>query len=92
MLTILTKMLRIVCGAILAVSAGFLACAQSRGHAEVREVALSDAFRPWNLIRSAFGLGALLHLAGSLKRSQVQFRNIKTWLSGTFASNDCNSR
>jgi len=44
-----------------------------RDRAEVHKVALSDA----DLIRPAFGM--LLDLAGSLKRSHFQFRNIKTY-------------
>jgi FkbM family methyltransferase len=50
-----------------------------RGRAEVREVALSDASGRGTLYVPLSDQGVLLHLAGSLKRSHVQFRNIKTY-------------
>src|SRR2546421_7782382 len=50
-----------------------------RGRAEVREIALSDASGRGTLYVPLSDQGMLLHLAGSLKRSQVQFRHIKTY-------------
>jgi FkbM family methyltransferase len=50
-----------------------------RGRAEVREIALSDASGRGTLYVPLSDQGMLLHLAGSLKRSHVQFRNIKTY-------------
>jgi FkbM family methyltransferase len=50
-----------------------------RGRAEVREVALSDTSGRGTLYVPLSDQGVLLHLAGSLKRSHVQFRNIKTY-------------
>jgi len=50
-----------------------------RGRAEVREIALSDASGRGTLYVPLSDQGVLLHLAGSLKRSHVQFRNIKTY-------------
>jgi FkbM family methyltransferase len=50
-----------------------------RGRAEVREIALSDASGRGTLYVPFSDQGMLLHLAGSLKRSHVQFRHIKTY-------------
>src|SRR5260370_11626768 len=50
-----------------------------RGRAEVREIALSDASGRGTLYVPLSDQGMLLHLAGSLKRSHVQFRKIKTY-------------
>src|SRR5499433_2638920 len=50
-----------------------------RGRAEVREIALSDASGRGTLYVPLSDQGMLLHLAGSLKRSHVQFRHIKTY-------------
>src|SRR5262249_8207964 len=50
-----------------------------RGRAEVREIALSDTSGRGTLYVPLSDQGMLLHLAGSLKRSHVQFRNIKTY-------------
>src|SRR5499426_4138810 len=50
-----------------------------RGRAEVREIALSDASGRGTLYVPLSDQGMLLHLAGSLKRSHVQFCNIKTY-------------
>src|SRR5215831_21131041 len=50
-----------------------------RGRAEVRELALSDACGRGTLYVPLSDQGVLLHLAGSLKRSHVQFRNIKSY-------------
>jgi FkbM family methyltransferase len=50
-----------------------------RGRAEVREVALSDTSGHGTLYVPLSDKGALLHLAGSLKRTHSQFRNIKTY-------------
>src|SRR5262249_103343 len=50
-----------------------------RGRAEVRELALTGASGRGNLYVPISDQGALLHLAGSLKRSHVQFRNIKSY-------------
>jgi FkbM family methyltransferase len=50
-----------------------------RGRAEVREIALSDASGHGTLYVPLSDQGMLLHLAGSLKRSHVQFRNVKTY-------------
>jgi len=50
-----------------------------RGRAEVREIALSDASGRGSLYVPLSDQGVLLHLAGSLKRSHVQFRNIKSY-------------
>src|SRR5215468_7985388 len=50
-----------------------------RGRAEVREIALSDASGRGTLYVPLSDQGMLLHLAGSLKRSHVQFRNIKSY-------------
>jgi FkbM family methyltransferase len=50
-----------------------------RGRAEVREIALSDASGRGTLYVPLSDRGMLLHLAGSLKRSHVQFRHIKTF-------------
>ena len=50
-----------------------------RGRAEVRKVALSDASGRGTLYVPLSDQGVLLHLAGSLKRSHVQFRHIKTY-------------
>jgi len=50
-----------------------------RGRAEVREIALSDASGRGTLYVPLSDQGMLLHLAGSLKRSHVQFRQIKTY-------------
>src|SRR5262249_7577394 len=50
-----------------------------RGRAEVHEVALSDACGRGTLYVPLSDQGVLLHLAGSLKRSHVQFRNIKSY-------------
>jgi FkbM family methyltransferase len=50
-----------------------------RGRAEVREIALSDAPGRGTLYVPLSDQGMLLHLAGSLKRSHVQFRNTKTY-------------
>jgi FkbM family methyltransferase len=47
--------------------------------AEVHEVALSDASGRGTLYVPLSDQGVLLHLAGSLKRSHFQFRNIKTY-------------
>src|SRR6266478_6901123 len=49
-----------------------------RGRAGVRELALSDASGRGSLYVPLSDQGVLLHLAGSLKRSHFQFRNIKT--------------
>src|SRR5215472_161986 len=50
-----------------------------RGRAEVRELALSDASGHGTLYVPLSEQGVVLHLAGSLKRSHVQFRNIKRY-------------
>ena len=50
-----------------------------RDRAEVHEVALSDASGRGTLYVPLSDQGVLLHLAGSLKRSHFQFRNIKTY-------------
>src|SRR5262245_34947676 len=50
-----------------------------RGRAEVHEVALSDACGRGTLSVPLSDQGVLLHLASSLKRSHVQFRNIKSY-------------
>ena len=50
-----------------------------RGRAEVHEVALSDASGRGTLYVPLSDQGVLLHLAGSLKRSHFQFRNVKTY-------------
>src|SRR5438270_7882993 len=50
-----------------------------RGRAEVREIALSDASGRGSLYVPLSDQGVLLHLAGSLKRSHVQFRNIRSY-------------
>ena len=50
-----------------------------RGRAEVREIALSDASGRGTLYVPLSDQGMLLHLAGSMKRSYVQFRHIKTY-------------
>jgi hypothetical protein len=49
-----------------------------RDRAEVHEVALSDASGRGILYVPLSDQGVLLHLAGSLKRSHLQFRNINT--------------
>jgi FkbM family methyltransferase len=49
-----------------------------RDRAEVHEVALSDASGRGTLYVPLSDQGVLLHLAGSLKRSHFQFRNINT--------------
>src|SRR5262244_230276 len=48
-----------------------------RGRGEVHEVALSDACGRGTLYVPLSDQRVLLHLAGSLKRSHFQFRNIK---------------
>src|SRR5262249_36401495 len=50
-----------------------------RGRGEVHEVALSDACGRGTLYVPLSDQGVLLHLAGSLKRSHVQFRNIESY-------------
>ena len=50
-----------------------------RDRAEVHEVALSVASGRGTLYVPLSDQGVLLHLAGSLKRSHFQFRNIKTY-------------
>ena len=50
-----------------------------RDRAEVHEVALSDASGRGTLYVPLSDQGVLLHLAGSLKRSHFQFRNVKTY-------------
>jgi FkbM family methyltransferase len=56
-----------------------LFCWMLRDRAEVHEVALSDASGRGTLYVPLSDQGVLLHLAGSLKRSHFQFRNIKTY-------------
>jgi FkbM family methyltransferase len=50
-----------------------------RGRADVRELALSDTSGHGTLYVPLSDEGALLHLAGSLKRRHFQFRNIRTY-------------
>src|SRR5215475_8795727 len=50
-----------------------------RGRADVRELALSDSSGRGTLYVPLSDEGALLHLAGSLKRTHFQFRNISTY-------------
>jgi len=57
----------------------FFASWMLRGRAEVRELALSDISGRGTLYVPLSQEGAPLHLAGSLKRSHSQFRNIKTY-------------
>jgi FkbM family methyltransferase len=50
-----------------------------RGRADVRELALSDTSGHGTLYVPLSDEGAFLHLAGSLKRTHFQFRNIRTY-------------
>ena len=50
-----------------------------RGRAEVRQLALSDLSGRGTLYVPLSDRGRLLHLAGSLKQTHSQFRNIKTF-------------
>jgi FkbM family methyltransferase len=50
-----------------------------RGRAEVHEVALSEESGRGTLYVPLSDQGMVLHLAGSLKRTHSQFRNIKTY-------------
>jgi len=52
-----------------------------RGRAEVHELALSNESRRGTLHVPLSDQGTVLHLAGSLKRTHSQFRNIKTYRS-----------
>jgi FkbM family methyltransferase len=57
----------------------FFARFMLRGRAEVRELALSDASGRGTFYVPLSDPGTVLHLAGSLKRTHSQFRNMKTY-------------
>jgi FkbM family methyltransferase len=67
----------------------FFARFMLRGRAEVRELALSDASGRGTFYVPLSDAGRVLHLAGSLKRTHSQFRNMKTYDVEVRALDDC---
>jgi len=67
----------------------FFARFMLRGRAEVRELALSDASGRGTFYVPLSDAGRVLYLAGSLKRTHSQFRNMKTYDVEIRALDDC---
>jgi FkbM family methyltransferase len=67
----------------------FFARFMLRGRAEVRELALSDASGRGTFYVPLSDAGMVLYLAGSLKRTHSQFRNMKTYDVEVRALDDC---
>ena len=67
----------------------FFARFMLRGRAEVHELALSDASGRGTFYVPLSDVGRVLHLAGSLKRTHSQFRNMKTYDVEVRALDDC---
>lgn len=67
----------------------FFARFMLRGRAEVRELALSDASGRGTFYVPLSDAGRVLYLAGSLKRTHSQFRNMKTYDVEVRALDDC---
>ena len=67
----------------------FFARFMLRGRAEVRELALSDASGRETFYVPLSDAGRVLYLAGSLKRTHSQFRNMKTYDVEVRALDDC---